>query len=641
MPDTEVENNNFTREALFKSERKLQQAISAAHMGTWEWDMVTNTVIWSEGVEQIFGMESGTFSGSFEAYQKLIHPEDSPKIEEAIANTIKHDTPYEVEHRIIWPDSTLHWLLGKGEVIRNSEDTPIAMHGIVMDITKEKQYEQELKTHQQELEKLVAERTAEVNEQALIINHFSDPVFTLDMQECITSWNHAAENMFGLSNQEAIHQHISILFPENIKKDFKEKIIQPVLNNSFFSIETTLHNKNDEKFFAEISLSIYTDEDSQKSGIICQFKEITKRKLAEKELRKSESNWRSLTENSSDHIVTLDKNLKIQFANFAAPGLTVDELIGKEIFKFEPTEDIQNRTKARLETVLNSGELESYESEYLLPDGSLIYYESKAAPRYIDRKIVGLTLNVRDISARKIAELKVDKQRHELEVANKELEAFSYTVSHDLRAPLRAINGMCTILLEDYSEILEGEPSELFERIKTNTHHMSSLLDGLLQLSNLSRSNFNAASVNMTELSKKIIDKLDKSEPDRSVKISVHNDMNVTADKNMLQIALENLLENAWKYTSKCNNAEIEIGQTNENGKVTYFIKDNGAGFDPRYAEKIFHVFHRLHKQTDFEGTGVGLATVSRIIHRHGGDIRFEAELNKGATFYFTLASDR
>ncbi len=225
----------------------------------------------------------------------------------------------------------------------------------------------------------------------------------------------------------------------------------------------------------------------------------------------------------------------------------------------------------------------------------------------------------------------------EIERTNKELEAFSYSVSHDLRAPLRSIDGFSQALLEDYYDKVDETGRDYLKRVRASTQHMGRLIDDLLKLSRLTKAEMRPEPVPLSDIVTKIIDSLKKNEPDRSVECVVEEGITVYGDSYLIEIAMENLLNNAWKFTGKTPRPKIQFGMTQKEGLDVYYIKDNGAGFDMTYSDKLFGAFQRLHSSEEFSGTGIGLVTVLRIIHRHGGRIWAEAEPNKGATFFFTI----
>jgi len=237
-------------------------------------------------------------------------------------------------------------------------------------------------------------------------------------------------------------------------------------------------------------------------------------------------------------------------------------------------------------------------------------------------------------------EEQVKKRTAELTAVNKELESFSYSVSHDLRAPLRSIDGFSHALLEDYMSVLDDSGKELLRRVRRSTQRMGQLIDDMLQLSKVTRSKFTWSKVDISEIANNVAKKLRDENPKRTVDIRIAPKMITMGDERLLYIVLENLIGNAWKYTSKKDNACIEVKLSEENGQQTFSVRDNGAGFDMRYVHKLFNAFQRLHNESEFEGTGVGLATVLRVINRHNGHVWTESETGKGATFYFSLSNE-
>lgn len=234
-------------------------------------------------------------------------------------------------------------------------------------------------------------------------------------------------------------------------------------------------------------------------------------------------------------------------------------------------------------------------------------------------------------------ELRVNERTSELVAANKELESFSYAVSHDLRAPLRAIDGFSCALLEDYNDKLDAGGRNFLGQVRSASKNMSELIDDLLKLSSVTRSEITRANVDLSEIARGIKDKLQKDEPDRNVEFAIADDMVAYCDERLLGVVLQNLLGNAWKFTAKNPSARITFGTSPNGARTEYVVSDNGAGFDMAYADKLFGAFQRLHSVSEFEGTGIGLATVQRVVNRHGGSIRAEGVVGEGARFYFTL----
>lgn len=235
-------------------------------------------------------------------------------------------------------------------------------------------------------------------------------------------------------------------------------------------------------------------------------------------------------------------------------------------------------------------------------------------------------------------EQRVQDRTRQLEEANRELESFAYSVSHDLRSPLRAIDGFSKVLLEDYGEHIAPQGHSYLARVRANAQRMGELIDALLKLSRMSRTEMQTEQVDLTALAYTIMDELQGRDAGRNVELVVESGLSGFGDARLLRIALWNLLENAWKFTGYREDATIEFGSTDDNGQAAYFVRDNGAGFEMAYADKLFGAFQRLHRADEFAGTGIGLATVQRIIHRHNGRVWVQAAPDQGATFYFTLA---
>jgi light-regulated signal transduction histidine kinase (bacteriophytochrome) len=286
-----------------------------------------------------------------------------------------------------------------------------------------------------------------------------------------------------------------------------------------------------------------------------------------------------------------------------------------------------------------------YDPEFRIvhPDGTISFIQGYA---FVQRNAQGeairmIGMNI-DITNQKRAEAKLRETSAQLSASNRELEAFAYSVSHDLRSPLRAIDGFSKALLEDYGDKFDADAKDYFDRIRSNVARMGTLIDDLLSLSRVSRSEIEYRKVNLSILVQEQLDELQTTDPQRQVEIEIAPNVWVSADPSLMRVVVSNLIQNAWKFTSHHATARIEFGMLasenqQENEQFTYFIRDNGAGFDMNYVKKLFGVFQRLHNTNEFAGTGIGLATVQRVIHRHGGRVWAEGAVEKGATIYFTL----
>jgi len=231
----------------------------------------------------------------------------------------------------------------------------------------------------------------------------------------------------------------------------------------------------------------------------------------------------------------------------------------------------------------------------------------------------------------------IERKNQELATLNREIEAFSYSVSHDLRGPLRSMDGFSMALLEDYGERLDDEAKDYLRRIRAASQRMGRLIDELLGLSRVTRAELSVKSVNLSVIAREIAESLEQQQPDRAVQWVIDDGMTVQADRSLMQIAMQNLLENAWKFTGKTDKPVIRVGMVEHDGKKDCFVADNGVGFDMAYADRLFGAFQRLHHESEFAGTGIGLAIVQRIFNRHDGRIWVHAKPGHGATFFFNL----
>ncbi len=242
-----------------------------------------------------------------------------------------------------------------------------------------------------------------------------------------------------------------------------------------------------------------------------------------------------------------------------------------------------------------------------------------------------------DITEHRNAAKALREAKDAAEAANAELEAFSYSVAHDLRAPLRSIDGFGQALEEDFADRLDAEGKLHLQRVRGSAKQMGQLIDGLLGLSRVSRGDVARERLNLTRMAEQAVARLRETHPERPVEVRIEPDLAAEGDPRLIGAVLDNLLGNAWKFTSKRDSARIEVGQRIEDSRPVFFVRDNGAGFDQAFAGKLFGAFQRLHGATEFEGTGIGLATVERIVRRHGGRVWAEGTVGQGATFYFTL----
>jgi len=366
-------------------------------------------------------------------------------------------------------------------------------------------------------------------------------------------------------------------------------------------------------------------------------------------LKQGEALFRSLVESAPDGVVIVDYLGRIVLVNSQTEtlfGYSREELIGQPVELLIPDRFREGHANHRRDYAVAPRVRPMGEGQELCgrrKDGSDFPVSISLSPIQTGTELLVFG-DIRDITAQRKAEHRIRelnehlaRRNTELAVTNQELEAFSYSVSHDLRAPLRAIDGFSRILIDEHASQLNAQGRDRLERVRRAAQHMGLLIDDLLKLARVSRAELQFRDVDLSALAAELADALQTHEPERQVACAVAPGLTAWGDAKLVGIALENLLGNAWKFTGQRVQGRIEFGMTLQNGVPVYYVKDNGAGFDMAYVDKLFGAFQRLHDASEFPGTGIGLATVQRIIHKHGGRIWAEGAVDRGATFYFTL----
>lgn len=383
--------------------------------------------------------------------------------------------------------------------------------------------------------------------------------------------------------------------------------------------------------------------------------DVTERRKAAEALANERNLLRSIIDNLPDWIYVKGPDHRYLLLNAPARELhglaSFEEVVGKTVFDLFPLE-FAKTIDAEDQSVLETGQpVVNRERSMLMPNGEHRWYLNKKVPLPGPEGnvagVIGINVDVTEIrkSAEMVRQLnaeleqRVIERTRQLEMANKELESFAYAVSHDLRAPLRSIDGFSQALLEDYGARFDATGKDYLRRVRDATQRMAQLIDDLLALSRVARADLRRRKVDLSRVAKEIAQELARQGRDRDVAVTVAPGLTASADPSLLRVALQNLLDNAWKFTGRRRSAKVEVGVTEHRGRRAFFVRDNGVGFDMAYYDRLFGAFQRLHNEAEFPGTGVGLATVQRIVRRHGGEVWAESAVDRGTTFYFTLES--
>lgn len=500
----------------------------------------------------------------------------------------------------------------------------------------------------------------------------SDAVYSIDSDSLITAWSKGAERIFGYSEEEAVGQSLAITLPDDfIERDFG--ILEPLLRDGVVMGHRTLcRRRNGDVFHSEASISLLKTPEGEPSGLLTVLRDITgqvemeaelheardelemrieertaelketnrllQREIAgrirmEAALQKREEHFRALIESAQDIIFVITEDGTVDFVSPSVErvfGYNPQEVLGRTIFSFIHSEDLP-RIKENFEFMLRNPELVvSAQCRVRAKDGSWLWFDNMGTNLLDDPSVGAIVLNSRDITERV-------RFGMELWTLNRELEAFSYSVSHDLRAPLRTIAYFSRALMDEHGKNLDSEGMRFLEIIRDNTEQMDMLIKDLLTFSRAGRQELRFSSIDMEELVNEVKTDLQVELGERSCDFEIGALPQARGDRSLIRQVFANLLANSIKFTAGKEPALVEVGSLSEDDETIFFVRDNGVGFDMKYAEKLFAVFQRLHSADEFDGTGVGLAIVQRIINRHGGRVWGEGRVGEGATFYFSL----
>ncbi len=618
---------------------KIEQALRISEAQFRELADSMPQLVWTtrpDGYHDYFNQQWYQFTGTVpgetqgELWARLLHPDDYERTLKIWHECLRTGKPYHIEYRFRRAsDGTYRWFLGQALAVRNEEGVITRWYGTCTDI-------QELKAAEAAL-RLTTERYHLVNKAT------HDIIWDWDLVTGNLSWNEAVEPALGKSRSE-LGPKISCWY-DHIHPDDRQRIVDGIhrviakLDDSWsdqyrFGPQDGPYRQYLDRGF------IARDEEGNAYRMIGSMLDVTERIRAEQELRESEERFRSMADNISQLAWMADPSGWIFWYNkrwYDYTGTTLEEMQGWGWSKVVHREHV-DRVLQKARYSWDSGTF--WEDTFPLRkrNGNYRWFLTRAVPiRNELGDVVRWFGTNTDITDRLNIEEELKKRTEDLTVANNDLESFSYSVSHDLRTPLSVIKGMADILVEDYSDKLDEEGIHYAESIITSTQKAVHLVDDILNLSRIGRQEMKREEINLSAMVGDYLKELHATEPSRSVEFVIQPNVIASADPRMLHVAIENLLRNAWKFTSKEPVSRIEFGSEKREGKDTYFIRDNGAGFDMKFAQNIFEPFKRVHAEKQFGGTGVGLSIVQRVISRHGGKVWAEGEVGKGAIFRFQL----
>jgi len=620
--------------ALREREDQLRLTIESSRGGTWDWDLRTNKIVWDDFLHQLFGLKPGQFNGTLGNFLELVHYEDRAAVNKALSDSLARQTNLQMEFRVVWPDGSTHYLGSRGKVFSDETGKPSRFIGMTLDVTERKQAE--------EVRSFLA----------AIVSSSDDAVVGKDLNSKVVSWNLGAEGMFGYTEEEMIGQPINrLLSPDRPDEEFQ--VLDDVKRGETRHFETVRVRKDGLSIDVSVTVSPIKNAAGQIIGISSIARDITERKRAQAALERHAAVLREqaqmldlanvLARDLDDRIILWNTGMEKMY------GWTRSEALGirsHDLFKSELPEPLEGIKEKLFREGHWEGEIVHFNKEggkMFVSSQWVLHRDAKGEPAAI------LEIN-NDVTERRLAEQeivrmnqlleeRVEARTAELMAANRELEAFTYSVAHDLRAPLRHIDAFARIMHEDFGSVLPAEAKRYLENIRNGSRNMSHLVDDLLNLARVGRQELRRQSVPLGNLVNEVLAELKNETHDRAIEWHIHPLPTAECDSGLMKQVLANLLSNAVKYTRPRKVAVIEVGSDRKNGQTAFFVRDNGVGFNMKYADKLFGVFQRLHRAEEFEGTGVGLATVERIVRKHGGAVWAEAAIDKGATFFFTIPS--
>ncbi len=621
---------------LRRRERQLTEAQKLAHLGSWEWNIRTNRVTWSDELYRIYGLEPQEFEATYEAYLELVYPDDRGLVRKVIETALRDLKPFAFEERILRPDGTIRTLQSQGEVVLDEDAKPLRLVGICQDITERKRTEEALRESREHSRQ--------------IIETANEAFVEMDASGLITDWNRMAEVTFGWAREEAVGRPMAELIIPPQHREAHRKGLQhflitgegPVLNRR---VELTALHREGREFPVELTIWPIRRGETYRFNAFAM--DITERRQVEEQLRKRE--MQLLEAQQIAHIGNWEWDIPANVVIWSDElyriyGLRPGEVqVSYEGFLERVHPDDRVYVKGVVEESYRTHKPFSFYHRILWPNGTVRILHGRGRV-VVDQdghptRMVGTG---QDVTEARQTEEALAQQARELARSNAELEQFAYVASHDLQEPLRKIQAFGDRLRGRWGPSLEGEGRDYLERMQEATRRMQALIDDLLTLSRVATQAQTFEPVDLGEVAREVVSDLEVQIDQTGGRVEVGELPTIEADETQMRQLLQNLIHNALKFHREDAPPVVRVysealREGLAEGQCQVFVEDNGIGFEEKFADRIFGVFQRLHGRSEYEGTGIGLPICRKIVERHGGGIAVRSAPRQGTTFIVTL----
>lgn len=607
----------------------LQLAIQDA---VYDWDFNTNKLLWNQNTSTLFRYPMDEIRSDLAWWSEKVHPEERESLIQSLHQAIESGhSVWSVEYRFLRGDGSYCDVMDRGYIAHNDAGAPIRMIGAMTDITERKQNEKAIQERENRFKNLA--------------DASPDMIWLADSDGKLNYVNKTLLEFLGKTSNDI--QDIDwqrIVHPDDLLEVLAVRIPALKANVSYSHESRVLRWDGEYRWLWVFVSPCFAPEKNQYLGRVGNAIDVTERKEAEQALKESEQLFRMIANTIPIMIWMLDTKGEITFVNQTCmdfTGLSFEESLGDKVSFFFHANDVDE---------LRNLIYEAYQGKTpFFTEQRKIFHKTdyrwtivQGVPYYDNfsrfKGYIGTTIDINERKQyREELERTVAEKTSALNAINQELESFSYSVSHDLRTPLRGIDGISQLICKNYSNVLDEKGKNYLQILRHEAQRMSELINDMLNLSRLSRGSLHWETVKLSELANEVIEALRRQDPDRNVVVEIQPNMQVYGDTNLLRALLENLLGNSWKFSSKHDTSLIQFFSLQQDGQTAYCVKDDGAGFEMEYSENLFGAFQRLHDMTEFEGTGIGLATVQRIVNRHAGKVWAIGEVEKGAQVFFSL----